>query len=292
MNPLEYTSYDNVDLDDSNNLKYPIPDKLYKYTRVHNAKDLLYYNIIYLPEITELNDPYEGELLYNNELLENAYFKSKKEEFDKDILGETGDAFEKDDFYLKLREKVLKRQSKTYIEELKKYLHEGIYFICLSSTNKSNAMWAHYANNHDGICIEYNLNKPKAKYFRDLCFEVEYVKKSDDTRELKTHIEYDEYSNNFMLKPFLRKSSEWNYEKEWRVILNEYGICHNNEGFHPYKPYIEFIKPVKVYMGLNMSIKNENIIKEICNIKNIPLCKAKKTNESYDFDFEDMHLQK
>jgi hypothetical protein len=45
-------------------------------------------------------------------------------------------------------------------------------------------------------------------------------------------------------------------------------------------------------MGLNISRKNENIIKEICEIKNIPLCKAKKTNRSYDFDFEDIQLQK
>ena len=291
MNPPKYSSYDNVDLDEPNNLKYPIPDKLYKYTRIHNAKDLLYDNIIYLPEITELNDPYEGELLYNYELLENTYFKSKKEEFDKEILGETGEDYEKDDLYFALRERVLKKQSKTYLEELKKYLHEGIYFICLSSTNKSNSLWVHYANNHKGICIEYNLNHPNYKYFRDLCFKVEYVKKSDDTKELKTHIKNNKYSRNFMLKPFLRKSEEWNYEKEWRIILTEYGILHN-KGFNPYKPYINFIKPIKVHMGLNISIKNENIIKEICEIKNIPLCKAKKTNKSYDFDFEDIQLQK
>ena len=69
MNPPKYISYDNVDLDEPNNLKYPIPDKLYKYTRIHNAKDLLYDNIIYLPEITELNDPYEGHIFVNISLL-------------------------------------------------------------------------------------------------------------------------------------------------------------------------------------------------------------------------------
>ena len=38
---------------------------------------------MYLPEISELNDPYEGELLYDNELVENAYFKYKRDEFNK-----------------------------------------------------------------------------------------------------------------------------------------------------------------------------------------------------------------
>ena len=284
MKSVDYTSYDDVDLDDITNLNYPIPNKLYKYTRVQNAKDLLFDNIMYLPEITELNDPYEGELLYNNQLLENVYFKSKKEEFDREILGEYEEHHKPDDFYYNLRENILKKESTIYLEELKKHMHEGIYFICLSSSKKINSLWTHYANNHDGICIEYNLNNNDEKYLRDFCFKIEYVKKSDDTKELKKLLNKNEYSNNFMLKPFLRKSEEWNYEKEWRIILTEYYIQHN-KGFYPYKPYIKFLKPSGVYLGLNISSKNETLIKKICEIKEIPLYKANKNNKSYDFDF-------
>ena len=80
MNFNEYPSYDEFDLDNNNELMNKnrfIPLKLFKYTNVYRSKDLLYYNSMYLPEISELNDPYEGELLYDNELVENAGFGMK-----------------------------------------------------------------------------------------------------------------------------------------------------------------------------------------------------------------------
>ena len=294
MDYNSYPSYDDFDLDDDDKLMEKnrfIPKKLFKYTNVHRAKDLLYDNIMYLPEISELNDPYEGELLYDDELLENAYFKHKKEEFDKDVLGDISYLSDVDQKkLLETREILLKRQSKVYIDELKKYMHDGIYFICLSSSNKINSLWAHYANNHDGICIEYDMNDYGDKnYLKNLCFRVEYVKKSDSTRDIKKHIEYDTYSRNLMLKPFLKKSEEWGYEKEWRIILTDDIIVQYSK-FYPYKPYIEFFKPSAVYMGLSISDKNEDLVRQICEINEIQLYKARKSNRSYDFDFEKVDL--
>ena len=280
MNFNEYPSYDEFDLDNNNELMNKnrfIPHKLFKYTNVYRSKDLLYYNSMYLPEISELNDPYEGELLYDNELVENAYFKYKRDEFNK-----------KQNMSSRTLQKLLEENSSVYVEELKQYLHKGIYFICLSSSNKINSLWAHYADNHRGICIEYDMNDcGDKKFLKDSCFKIEYVKKSDYTRDIKIHIKYDTYSRNWMLKPFLRKSEEWNYEKEWRIILTEDDIQKNSR-FHPYKPYIEFFKPSAVYMGLNINDKNEDLLKEICEIKRVPLYRAKKNNRSFDFDFENV----
>lgn len=293
MSFKKYPSYNDFDL---NNLKEIqeknklIPSKLYKYTRVHNAKDLLYYNTLYLPEIHELNDPYEGELLYNNEILKNAYFKNKKEEFDKEIIGDIND-FPKEQHkrIYELRERMLNKESDQYIESLKKFIHEGIYFICLSSSNKINSLWAHYANNHDGICIEYDIKNCNEPFFKNSCFKVEYVETSDDTSDIKDFINKNEIDFNLVLKPFLKKSIEWEYEKEWRIILEKENIKRELH-FEPYKPYIKFLKPSKVYLGLNISRKNEETIKTICQIKKIPLSKATKTNESYDFKFEEIKL--
>lgn len=191
--------------------------------------------------------------------------------------------------YDKVIERLLKEQSKVYIEGLKEYLHDGIYFICLSSSNKINSLWAHYANNHDGICIEYDVKKCDNDYLKDLCFKIEYVEKSDNTKDIKNHFKENAYDLNLMLKPFLRKSIEWNYEKEWRIVLPENAI-NQNGGFEPYKPYIKFLKPTKVYLGLNITERNENSIRKICKIKKIPLYKAKKSNMNFDFDFEKVDL--
>ena len=277
-----YPSYDDFDLDDDEKLMEKnrfIPNKLFKYTNVHRAKDLLYDNIMYLPEISELNDPYEGELLYDEELFENAYFKHKKEEFKKELHISS-----------RTLQNLLKKNSKIYVEDFKKYLHKGIYFICLSSSNKINSLWAHYANNHNGICIEYDMNYfGDKKYLRDSCFKVEYVKKSDSTKDLKKQMKYDAHSRNLMLKPFLKKSEEWNYEKEWRIILTD-DVITQNSGFYPYKPYIGFFKPSAVYLGLSISDKNEMLVRQICEIKGIPLYKARKSSRSYDFEFVEVDL--
>lgn len=40
--------------------------------------------------------------------------------------------------------------------------------------------------------------------------------------------------------------------REWRIVLPENGI-NQNGGF---KPYIKFLKPINVYLGLNISEKN------------------------------------
>ena len=41
-------------------------------------------------------------------------------------------------------------------------------------------------------------------------------------------------------------------------------------------------------MGLNINDKNEDLLKEICEIKRVPLYRAKKNNRSFDFDFENV----
>ena len=141
-----------------------------------------------MPEIHELNDPYEGELLYNEEILKNAYFKSKKEEFDKEIFGDINDfPNEHHERLYELRENLLKQETGPYLKSLKEFIHEGIYFICLSSSNKINSLWTHYANNHDGICIEYDIKNCDVPFFRNSCFKVNMLK-HQMTLQILNHI--------------------------------------------------------------------------------------------------------
>lgn len=53
-----------------------VPEKLYKYTRAKYAEELLIENLIYLPTIKELNDPYEARLFLNNERLKKEIYKN------------------------------------------------------------------------------------------------------------------------------------------------------------------------------------------------------------------------
>ena len=284
-------NYDDFDLNNDNEIENKndsIPP-LFKYTTVYRAKELLFDNIMYLPEISELNDPFEGELLYNKNIMENAYYKFRckeyHEKFREKFLNDSDiDIKDLDGLFKTLWE----YRFNEYFKGLKEYLQEGIYLICLSKSKNINSLWAHYANNHDGICIEYDVNECN-NILKDFCFPIEYVDESDYTLDLKSHVRENNLDLNLLLKPFLRKSKEWEYEKEWRIILNE-NMIKNNSDYYPYKPYIKFIPPKKVYMGFKISSKNEKLIKEICRIKSIPLAKAEKCPDKYDFEFSDVEV--
>ena len=75
--------------------------------------------------------------------------------------------------------------------------------------------------------------------------------------------------------------------KFWRIVDS---TIKKEIHFEPIAPYINFLKPNKVYLGLNISSKNEKTFKTICKTKNIPLYKATKTNNSFDFKFDEIKL--
>lgn len=85
--------------------------------------------------------------------------------------------------------------------------------FCLSETADSLLMWAHYADNHRGVAVQFDTSVP---FFRegDLGFDlpnngkVQYL----DKRPILSH------SNLRSPNLLFRKSSAWAYENEWRFI--------------------------------------------------------------------------
>lgn len=76
-------SYSELDLNGGKNLAIKnkkISSELFKYTKVRYAKDLLYDEIIYLSELSELNNPFEGALLCDEDKFEKFYEENKLDE--------------------------------------------------------------------------------------------------------------------------------------------------------------------------------------------------------------------
>ena len=46
-------------------------------------------------------------------------------------------------------------------------------------------MWAHYASNHTGICMEYDLKDLNEKYILNWCYPVKYEDNYDYTNYMK-----------------------------------------------------------------------------------------------------------
>jgi Protein of unknown function (DUF2971) len=79
--------------------------------------------------------------------------------------------------------------------------------LSLSAEPGSNLMWSHYGDAHRGICIEFDFEAIKP-----LCpLPVTYSTERPSYNVMKDVAALEELA-------FLRKSSEWSYEQEWRAV--------------------------------------------------------------------------
>jgi hypothetical protein len=85
----------------------------------------------------------------------------------------------------------------------------NIGLCAFSETHRNPVMWAHYSDQHHGICIEFESN-----YF-DLSDGL--LKKVNYSNQVSTFPHNSSFDER---EAFLNKTIEWAYEKEWRYITN------------------------------------------------------------------------
>jgi len=118
------------------------------------------------------------------------------------------------------------------LEKIKKNnIRNKTNIFCLSKKFDNKLMWSHYANNHTGICIGYNVSRVNGKNYmfkykdgyinENLKKELKYlpVHKVKYRKERPMLSLESRTSNDTILKAFLTKSIDWSYEDEYRVIL-------------------------------------------------------------------------
>lgn len=118
--------------------------------------------------------------------------------------------------------------------------------MCLSESCDSVLMWSHYANNQKGICIEYDFESIKKNPLYHCIFPVCYTETPIDVYNFVIEEKNSNSIETGILISILNKSKNWEYEKEWRLILLDESLFNN--------------KPIKVYLRLNTFIKVKRII--------------------------------
>ena len=152
---------------------------------------------------------------------------------------------------------------------------------CFSQDNDIAPMWAFYGDNHKGICVEYNFHKDIN--FRDFCFPVRYVGKTDNDDLLELILEGENPINGLALELFVKKSQNWSYEKEWRLVFyDDYDYGEFQFVLKHGKKYVEFLKPKAVYLGLKITPKCEEYIKDLCNCNDIEVYKMYEDLSGYN----------
>lgn len=113
-----------------------------------------------------------------------------------------------------------------------KYIIEHIRIGCLSLKNNNSLMWSHYADKHEGMCIEYdlkdflesnigNISIIKVNYTGEIINEQGNIKIHRNRLSLPDENESDSYNlsiSNELIDILSTKSKEWEYEKEYRII--------------------------------------------------------------------------
>ena len=98
---------------------------------------------------------------------------------------------------------------------------EGLYgqkgsflFACFSETPNNELMWAHYAANYSGICIEYDA----LKLVRNLDNDVSVVRLAYGDKPPAVDMDKPLDVTQTAKEILSHKKSSWAYEREWRVL--------------------------------------------------------------------------
>lgn len=161
------------------------PQKIYKYrSLVGNAfkytQAIFARRQIYLANISQLNDPFEGKFRLDSGVSNDEDPYSKQID---NLIAMGLSWFESGRVSKKAR------------------------LSCFSENRDDVLMWSHYAASHTGICIEFDTTVAGSP-FRD-CKKVEY---SPDFHIIKDNLD------GIFERACLVKAQQWQYEKEWRLI--------------------------------------------------------------------------
>jgi hypothetical protein len=186
----------------------PVPAKLYKYRSVSSfTEDIIVNNRVYFSAPYTLNDPFDCKMPMD--------FSVSSEDFTK-FIAEIGPKFSCSPEFLNAlasattsssRKKVFAPLEAKYAKRLS---HESSLF-CVAEHGDDILMFAHYGDSHCGCCLEFDCCKdPFLKYVAKVTYQSDYPA----LNYFRLHGNDSEMSKRL----FLTKASQWNYEKEWRVL--------------------------------------------------------------------------
>ena len=296
-----------------------MPNKLFRYRNCSEMSVEAFENDkVYALTADMFNDPYDMLLRFDieavknmfNSLLSNESFyrlkdvlgKGKtlpdivKQNFDQEnisqikniVLSITNDS-EIDSFVSNRRNEVMDMVD-LYFPLLATFVNKRTATIsCFSETIKSVTMWSHYADYHKGFVLEYDLRPTLSNGIPNVgIYPVIYDdKRYDGTQYILWEflrmlgVKLPNPDTLSYIKCALHKSSQWEYEKEWRLIdsnLRDNIISEN-------KTWVS-LKPTAIYYGTNISSDNKNRLHSIAQGKNL-----KEYNMYIDYAFDKYEMQ-
>jgi hypothetical protein len=164
----------------------------------------------------------------------------------------------------------------TFLADAIVFVREGIKVCSFSERQDSIIMWSHYADEHRGFCIEYDMQTIALDDLRRrMLFPMIYTDKLFDATKYFEAAMTDagKFNNIFPILSAIYKSSEWAYEKEWRLVF-PFGIIPADS---------EFGMPTasRVFLGSWISEADSKTLQVLCRRRKIGCLRMKLRNDSF-----------
>jgi len=255
------------------------------------------YKLIYSPE-----EPFGDE---NNELfhdIKKAWHvaKQNKRKIPKDILRQQTKSFNEETV----------RMCTECLEEMNNWwyrLSKATRVLCLAEDQDNLLMWAHYAKDHTGIVIKFKC-LPELDTPLMAARKVNYSGNPPAIAELNDYVKYITGQSPSLInhrgifyKLFLTKSTQWNYEHEWRVFIPPFNMENpktelDDKGQEILFKLYSFVPQEihSIYFGCKISDTDRNAIMACLNEKDMLHVKKYnciRNNMKYKLEYEEILSQ-
>lgn len=149
--------------------------------------------------------------------------------------------------------------------------------VCsFSATAASIIMWSHYADQHRGFCMEYDVHSlPPNNLFVRMMYPVIYSEKLFDATSyyLAALRDRERFNMLFSALASLYKSPEWGYEKEWRLVIPANLLKESSPWRVP--------KPKRLYLGSRINEEHRELLLTIGRKRNIEVHQMHLADDSF-----------
>ncbi len=236
-------------------LEHNPPQSLYKFFKWHRFISLISTGELYFSNPLDFNDPYD--------CIQQLDFPSSSE----------GDI---NDFILKMASDQRKKLTpadllslRTNITLLNNFYRKAgktaarnVGVTCFTEKLQSFPMWAHYADNHKGVAVEFSSQHLEKLHPMINLWPVSYTSTFPTVGEWMENEKKTSDDNLPFLKMLLtRKCDQWKQEQEWRLVNLQY----------PSQKTIKYGTQIitKIFLGAQVKQKNITIIKNLLSQKEL-----------------------
>jgi hypothetical protein len=287
-----------------------LPKRIYKYRSDNSyARENLISSTIWLASPDSYNDPYDCLLRFSGSSMASAFERglidafvagnpmeipadrineAKESATPLKTLSESIRGVGKPTTSLKQVTEFFSTMVPQYVESTVDFLQavRSIMKLCsFSEVSDSILMWSHYGNNHQGFCIEYDLEKfdPADAFLRNL-YPVIYSHQLFDLTPWGEKLvtgKREELTAIFPLLGVLQKFEGWAYEREWRYVLFQENPNPNRARPMPL--------PSRVFLGAKAASSTTKELLAICEEKNIAVWQMRMSNDKYELLADPIH---